>query len=507
MRRQLTIGQKLTAGCCALLAFLLIAFGLSAWTTRAARDNQREATAVAERVRMATEVDALNSSMFAAEKAMMVAGAAGDMERLMWWHERVKGVIDQGHRTVADLQAAMPSDAERRRARQLAEGMKAWEKGCLACHDATADMGDAAKMQKLSEHTQQLMEANAALSAAIAGAQRKDFDESSARLQAEADRALGLQGLVLGLSLLVGAVVLRSVRAISAWLARTAHDLREGVAHVFDAASQMSSASQSLSQGASEQAASLEETRASMNEMASMTAQNARHSADAASLASEAGARVQAANGALSHMVASMASIEDNSTKVAKILRVVDEIAFQTNILALNAAVEAARAGEAGMGFAVVADEVRTLAQRSAQSARDTAALIEDAMRATAQGQANVQEMSQAIASVTDAITRVQQLAAQVHEASAQQKQGFDQVTVSLQQIEKATQTTAASAEEAAATSETLNAEAEVTLASVEQLAAMAGAHRAAAGHGGPAGRGMAQLLRWHGGRRQDSAA
>jgi methyl-accepting chemotaxis protein len=231
-----------------------------------------------------------------------------------------------------------------------------------------------------------------------------------------------------------------------------------------------------------------------MNEMASMTARNTEHSAEVAALSAQAGDRVRAATATLSQMVASMASIEQSSGKVAKILRVVDEIAFQTNILALNAAVEAARAGEAGMGFAVVADEVRGLAQRSAQSARDTAALIEESMAATSQGQSKVSELTAAIDAVTQAIGQVQALAAQVHHASAQQKQGFEQVTVALHQIERATQTNAASAEESAATSETLNAEAEQTLANVDRLAAMVGASRA-----GSARKPEGRLIRWGG--------
>ena len=127
-----------------------------------------------------------------------------------------------------------------------------------------------------------------------------------------------------------------------------------------------------LSRGATEQAASLEETSASMEEMASMTRRNAENAAQATRLVSDVAQQVTESNGALGEMVMSMAAIKESSNKVAKIIKTIDEIAFQTNILALNAAVEAARAGEAGMGFAVVADEVRSLAQRSAQAAGDT---------------------------------------------------------------------------------------------------------------------------------------
>ena len=164
-------------------------------------------------------------------------------------------------------------------------------------------------------------------------------------------------------------------------LRRALNGLSDGAQQVTAASGQVSVAAQSLSQGATEQAASLEETSASMEEMASMTRKNAENAAGGGSADGRASSgRCSESNGALATMVASMAAIQESSEKVSKIIKTIDEIAFQTNILALNAAVEAARAGEAGMGFAVVADEVRNLAQRSAQAAKDTAGLIEESI-------------------------------------------------------------------------------------------------------------------------------
>ena len=160
-------------------------------------------------------------------------------------------------------------------------------------------------------------------------------------------------------------------------------------------------------------------------------------------------------------MVASMASIQESSQQVAKIIKTIDEIAFQTNILALNAAVEAARAGEAGMGFAVVADEVRNLAQRSAQAAQDTAALIEASIAKAGEGNAKVEQVAAAIAGITDERDKVKGLVDEVSVGQPQQAQGIDQVSQAIAQMEKVTQTTAATAEESAAASEELNAQAE----------------------------------------------
>jgi methyl-accepting chemotaxis protein/methyl-accepting chemotaxis protein-1 (serine sensor receptor) len=170
-----------------------------------------------------------------------------------------------------------------------------------------------------------------------------------------------------------------------------------------------------------------------------------------------------------------MAAIKESSNKVAKIIKTIDEIAFQTNILALNAAVEAARAGEAGMGFAVVADEVRNLAQRSAQAAKDTAGLIEESIARSQEGAGKVQDVATAIGAITESVTKVKGIVDEVREASQQQTQGIDQVAQAIAQMEKVTQTTAATAEESAAASEELNAQAETSMSVVSQLEALVG--------------------------------
>ncbi|MCW5978967.1 MAG: hypothetical protein KIT09_12880 [Bryobacteraceae bacterium] len=259
-------------------------------------------------------------------------------------------------------------------------------------------------------------------------------------------------------------------------LRRITETMAAGAEQVASAATQVSSSSQSLAQGASEQAASLEETSASSEEITSMTRKNAENSQAAADYMTQVEARVAQANRALEQMIGSMKDINSASDKIARIIKVIDEIAFQTNILALNAAVEAARAGEAGMGFAVVADEVRNLAQRSAQAARDTAAMIEDSIAKSVGGSAKLNEVAEAIKSITESATKVKILVDEVNLGSQEQARGIEQIARAITQIEQVTQKTAASAEQGSAASQQLNAQAGAMNRAVEQVRSVIGA-------------------------------
>jgi len=195
----------------------------------------------------------------------------------------------------------------------------------------------------------------------------------------------------------------------------------------------------------------------------------------------EVDSRANESNQALSDMVVSMAGIQDSSRQVSKIIKTIDEIAFQTNILALNAAVEAARAGTAGMGFAVVADEVRSLAQRSAQAAQDTTELISQSISRAQNGADSVERLTASIASITQSVVKVKHLANDVSVASRQQAAGIEQVSKAVVELERSTQGIAGTAEEGAAASEELNAQSETVMSVVDQLEILVGGSLAAA--------------------------
>ncbi len=261
-----------------------------------------------------------------------------------------------------------------------------------------------------------------------------------------------------------------------------AAELRAAADSVSSAADQVSESSQSLAQGASEQAASLEETSASLEEMSSMAKRNAEASGHVNRLMAEhTASNLARLDERMTAMQRSVSEASQSSQETAKIIKTIDEIAFQTNILALNAAVEAARAGEAGMGFAVVADEVRSLAQRSAQAAKETQHLIERSAEKTADTLRIYEEVSALIAENGVVVEKVTKLANEVATASHEQSQGVGDVNRAVSQMDKVTQTNASGAEETAATAEELNAQAHSLHASVTRLQALVGGESAPA--------------------------
>jgi methyl-accepting chemotaxis protein len=265
------------------------------------------------------------------------------------------------------------------------------------------------------------------------------------------------------------------VRQVNTQLRGMVKRLAEGAEQVANAASQVSTSSQSLAQGSSEQAASLEETSASSEQINAMARKNSENSRDVAGLVTGSQQKFVQTNQSLEQTVVAMGEIHLQSSKISKIIKVIDEIAFQTNILALNAAVEAARAGEAGMGFAVVADEVRNLAQRSAQAARDTAELIEESITKSNDGKVKVDEVAAAIRLITGEFSKVKTLVDEVTQGSQEQTRGIEEMAKAVIQMQTVTQSTAAGAEESASAAEELSAQSEEVKDVVRKLIAMVG--------------------------------
>jgi len=282
---------------------------------------------------------------------------------------------------------------------------------------------------------------------------------------------LGILGCLVGL--LVSSGIARPLRRLTATLGETADQTRA-------ASAQVAGASQSLAQATTEQAASLEETSASLEQISAMTRQTAQGAGDADRLMQETRQNVNKGMEAMRRMSAEIMKIKTSSDQTAKIIKTIDEIAFQTNLLALNAAVEAARAGEAGKGFAVVAEEVRNLARRSAEAARETARMIEEAKQNADAGTSVAEAVAARLGEIQASAEKAASQIAEISRSARQQAQGIEQITGAVGQMDQAVQSGAASAEESASAAEELSSQAETLNAMVGQLNGIVGATAAA---------------------------
>ena len=279
--------------------------------------------------------------------------------------------------------------------------------------------------------------------------------------------AAGAIGGMVIIVFLVGWILRRSVTRP---VVRSVEFLKDCGGQVSAAAGQVSSASHTLAEGASEQAASLEETSASLEEISSMTRRNVENAQAAETIARAARQAATDGTADMGEMNAAMQAIKESGNNIGKIIKTIDEIAFQTNILALNAAVEAARAGDAGLGFAVVADEVRNLAQRSAVAARETAEKIEDSIRRSGVGVEICARITGRLTDIADKSTQLDTLVAEVARASREQSLGITQLGTAVVEMDKVTQSNAATAEESASAATELHHQAGALQDAVREL-------------------------------------
>jgi methyl-accepting chemotaxis protein len=399
-----------------------------------------------------------------------------DAQRKANAEERIAKVREELDKLAVEYESTVTNDEDRRRLQGATEARKDW-------------LAQIAPMLELSRGGKQ-KEAYALFvergypaftkfrdaTVGLADYNRQAADESAAELRAAV--SAGEQGTIAGniiavvLCSCVGFVIIRGTNRV---LTRMASSLGEGSSQVASASTQVSSSSQSLAQGASEQAAALEETTSALEEMSSMTRKNAETAQQAATLAGEAKTSADRGNQAMGKMGAAIQEIQKSATETAKIIKVIDEIAFQTNLLALNAAVEAARAGEAGKGFAVVAEEVRNLAMRSAEAAKNTSALIEGSVQSSRNGVAICEEVAKSLDEITQASGKVNGLIGEIAAASREQAQGIEQVNTAVAQMDKVTQSNAASAEESASAAEEMSSQAVQLNSVVNELVALVG--------------------------------
>ena len=487
MKSKMTIGKKLFGGFGAALALTLIVGVTAIWVIGSLGGKVNKLVNVnARKQYLAAEMHLNQSELISTERALLIRIYMKDLITAARYNQDFKGTYAQWKRNMDDFSPLI----ETNEARKEFDEMRAACEEIGRIHEdfyqvaSTGNADGAAKFFVERElptlvHTGELS----------GKAEQTQVDLMATVVKdTEGQVALGRWTTIsmVVLSLLVALIIVFVVRQINASLRRAIGELSEGAGQVASAAGQISSSSQSLAQGASEQAASLEETSASSEEINSMARKNAENSQAANGLVTQSQQKFNETNHSLETMVVAMSDIKASSDKVSKIIKVIDEIAFQTNILALNAAVEAARAGEAGMGFAVVADEVRNLAQRCAQAAKDTASLIEESIAKSNDGKTKVDQVAVAIRAITEESAKVKTLVDEVSLGSLEQTRGIEQVAKALTQMEQVTQQSAANAEESAAAAEELTAQASTLMEVVHQLSSMVGGAAEERSHAAP---------------------
>ncbi|MEZ4647447.1 MAG: methyl-accepting chemotaxis protein [Candidatus Eisenbacteria bacterium] len=310
----------------------------------------------------------------------------------------------------------------------------------------------------------QFDEAAAAMAGSLDPFLEKQLGELDAAL-ARTDKLMKRFGQVaifvaLGVCAAAGGFAVYLVRSVTGPISQVIHGLTEGGGALNLAARNLERSSQSIAEGATGQAANIEETSAALEELGAMMHSNA----DAAEEANRLGAGMKHSasegRGAMNYMAETMQKIKQSSDETARIIQTIDEIAFQTNLLALNAAVEAARAGDAGRGFAVVADEVRNLASRSADAARSTSTMISESQDISNEGVLAAGQMNELLSRIHTDIEKVDQLFSGVARANQEQAKGIDQIRTAVNRMERVTQTNAASAEETSSASTDLTSNA-----------------------------------------------
>jgi methyl-accepting chemotaxis protein/methyl-accepting chemotaxis protein-1 (serine sensor receptor) len=459
-----------------MLAVLLLISGAGLMVTHDLnQDLDRAANVTARRQYLAGEVSAATGEMTGSERGVVLATVLGNKEDADRYQQNFRARAATLQQALGELHK-MPSTADAASLldtldRQCAQLLQSHEELRQAMAGQQMDVALGIFAQKVQPRLEEI----GRQASYLVQQQNRDLGTASQDAAAKSARSTWITiGLTL-LALAVGGAVFWIVMKANYALRGLSANLAQSAEQVANAASQVSSASQSLARGAAEQASSLEETSASTEEIASITRKNADHALQMASLMQQSEQGAGEVNQTLDRMVDKMKEIDGSSQKIARIIKVIDEIAFQTNILALNAAVEAARAGEAGLGFAVVADEVRNLAQRCAQAAKDTATLIEESIETSRDGNARLDQMAGAVRAMTENSVRVKSLVDEVSTGSQEQARGMDQIAHAVVQMEQVTQKNAASAQESASAGTELNGYAGGLRTLMEQMREMVG--------------------------------
>ena len=473
----MTVGKKLTLGFGVMAGLTLLLGAFSLFTIGALNGiEDRLARRQAKKMRLAAIIDAAAERMRADQRDAILGAYAKDPSRISRASQGFRGAVSEVRAKLAEIAPLIDEGGREKQAVDTLQGeLSRW----VPVFDEIARLCEAGQPTEASRlgdgSVQSMAERMDGAGDELRNASEEAFAAADHAFDGYAQRARWIAVVICVFCLAAGGGALLLVRYIIQSLHGVAGEIASSAEQVAGAAAQVASSSQALAQGASEQAASLEETSASSQEINSMAQKNSENLRAAADLVTQSQQQAVETDLSLHRMVGAMGEIGASSEKISKINKIIDEIAFQTNILALNAAVEAARAGEAGMGFAVVADEVRNLAQRCGQAARDTATLIGESLSRSNEGKTTVDQVSEAVRKNSEGSTRVKTLVDEVSLGSREQAQGIEQVARAISQMEQVTQKTAASAEESASAAQQLSAQSDMMNEIVRRLKAMVG--------------------------------
>jgi methyl-accepting chemotaxis protein/methyl-accepting chemotaxis protein-1 (serine sensor receptor) len=472
----MTIGRKLWIAIATMLALGTAITASALYSIKTiGRELDTSAGSTAEQLGLAGDLKAAANIMRTGQRGILLNGFQHDSKGA----QATRADYDQKKASAVALVARIEPLLARVESRRLVDRLKSDIERHAGSFHQIADLSDAGRLRQAAVfYKEQGAPAGAAMEQTASALMAEEMQAMRASTEA-GRRAVRWAEISLAVTSTAGIITLAAmlvvISGITRSLSRLSLELGAGAAEVSSASAQVAASSNRLAKEASSGAAAIEETSAAAKEIVSLARKSADQAKAAANLVDGVNARVSEGNQTLGLMVESMAAITESSGRISKIIKVIDEIAFQTNILALNAAVEAARAGEAGMGFAVVADEVRNLAQRSAQAARDTAALIEDSIAKSNDGGVKLQRVAAVIHGITEDTEKVKMFIDEVSLASLEEARGVDAISKGVGQMEQSTQDTASFSEQSASASEQLSAQAQTLNAIAEQVGAMVG--------------------------------